>query len=245
MAKRRLISSFAGKEIATCFKLIKKTCEIKRILTHACVDNSRITIRPRGVTEDHVRFESALLDGGLSEERLQVVRPRGAKMPGNIKECLMLVYLKGQAIVGAAIEFKGEDQQHFTFTLPTCVFKLQRRGAARYSIPNAYEIYVRFKNNQNKPLKKRLIDVSQRGLSFMVESKQEAAVYKRGMFIRRLEFRIMGREIVTDVEVRNIIGSTAKAIGSARIGVDFARISKTDADYIESYVLGHIFNSVV
>ena len=72
------------------------------------------------------------------------------------------------------------------FATPPKVFKIQRRKDVRFVIPQGYEFTVEFESLEQARtrVKKRLIDISESGLSFFVLSPREAAIFRMGLISR-------------------------------------------------------------
>ena len=84
------------------------------------------------------------------------------------------------SLSGANIFFKSRmnsvDETGFQFDIPEQVFKVQRRGDVRLSIPGDYALKVDFQDPQfhDKVMTKKVLDISAGGLSFLITTEEQS-----------------------------------------------------------------------
>lgn len=153
------------------------------------------------------------------------------------KQCYFSISLPHVMIFLKAdfIEFNDDG---FKFKLPSEIFKVQRRQHFRLPIPDGYVIYLNYQDPafSEQNCQKKLIDLSEGGLSFQIDSSEEI-YYRKGMIIENAQFRVRDQEILCDIEIRYIRAiDELKKSSPVKIGVMYKKIEKTSEKVISSYV---------
>lgn len=130
------------------------------------------------------------------------------------------------------------DTHGFHFVFPEKLFKAQRRKDFRLPIPLDYSVKAEFPDPgaPNERISRRVFDISAGGISFMVPLA-ERDLYEPSSKIKNMTFKIRGRLILVDIEVR--YATPVKDDSShpqAKIGVQFRQIDAADIKFIVKYV---------
>jgi c-di-GMP-binding flagellar brake protein YcgR len=172
------------------------------------------------------------LPGG-DEFRLFTLRMRQDKN----RPFMILIYLKGQTVVGVMAKPQKVDSEGIEFALPTRMYKVQRRKRERFEIPQGYEFMVEFTRPGNLGAHRRkLINLSTEGLAFRVVTSREAQMFKPGMVLRDLRIMLQGAELVMDAVVRSHGPNGARG-GGFKVGVEITQIEPQHADYLAGFLL--------
>jgi hypothetical protein len=95
-----------------------------------------------------------------------------------------------------------------------------------------------------KRVQRRVLDISEHGLGFQIGSSREAASYRPGVFVRKMEMIIESRQIFFDARVANVlkIENDPRRAG-VKIGLEIIRMSPVDRQFIAAYVARHLVQS--
>ena len=147
------------------------------------------------------------------------------------------------SLVSANIFFKTQflsaDRDKMIFNKPTQIFKVQRRADYRLPIPEGFHVMVSFFDpaNPDHRTQKKILDISGGGIAVQI-APDELSIYKLGIILKGLEFRVKNRLMKTNAEVRY---SKAPQAGQKnkhpRIGLKFTDLPLADAQFIRAYVL--------
>jgi c-di-GMP-binding flagellar brake protein YcgR len=86
-------------------------------------------------------------------------------------------------------------------------------------------------------IQKRVLDISEHGMGFQVTSMREAAPFRKGMFLRKMEVVIENRQIYFDARIANVLQiNNDPHHAGVKIGVEVIRMSPLDRHFIASYV---------
>lgn len=128
-------------------------------------------------------------------------------------------------------------QTIFSFEFPQSLFKLQRRKSVRLPLPQEKPLWISF-HLPSLPtlfLKKRLLDLSDGGCSFLVEQGQEKH-YHIGDRLQSVVFQVKDRSFRCEAEVRHCQPLTTAPPFRFKIGVAFSHLNATEKDYLTLFV---------
>ena len=113
------------------------------------------------------------------------------------------------------------------------LFKINRREAFRYKIPQAYDIKIKI-SNETKLIQKslKLYDISVEGLGLKLEPGLNLKVGDKVY----LEFMINQKEVSGEGEVKGIFKIKEGKEDIMKIGIKFKKMSHFSAGYITSYI---------
>lgn len=223
---------------------------IRRILSKATDGRAQASLKVRGserLLRTQVMSEDALSAGlhlqcSLEDHALNPENLRQLFDQNQTQECMILIYLQGRSIIGITAPPSKITQTHIVFEPPKKLFKVQRRKHVRYIIPSGYEFTIEFESleTRGKKVKKKLVDMSESGLSFSALSPREALYYKKGLIIPHCLIRMQNQEISVSLRVRNQspIFQNGISIGT-KIGTEFEAISEQDQNYLAQLVYAH------
>lgn len=135
-------------------------------------------------------------------------------------------------------EYIGHEQGAFRFKYPDKIFKVQRRKSFRLPIPDGYIVFVEFDDALGGPFrsKKKVIDISAGGLSFIAGIEEEA-FFKEGQMLRNLTVKVRNKEIKCTGQVRHArLLPISSRIQGVKVGIQFEHIRPGDAQHIAGYV---------
>lgn len=136
-------------------------------------------------------------------------------------------------------EFVSVSEGALRFQAPQEIYKVQRRKDFRFPIPDGHVLHLEFRNplDLETVSKRKVIDLSAGGLSFFVP-ESDAQILKIGMKLMHAEFKVSGRRIVCDLEVRHLKPHRipGKPPG-VRVGVYFVGMREEQSTWIAAYVL--------
>ena len=135
--------------------------------------------------------------------------------------------------------FIGHDEGGLKFKMPEEVYKVQRRKDMRFQIPDGHLLRIDFEDpiEPGKVLKKKVHDISAKGLSFLVDYDEEHN-YIVGMELKDVCFTLRNRQIKVDAEIRHIqqLPNKNKLYG-VKLGLQFTKVESTDTQFISDYVM--------
>jgi hypothetical protein len=248
MSKRRLTGASLGPSKGT--SIVVDPLEIRHLLTRAAEGRTAATLKIRG-SETALRTQlidvDARQDGiqllyGDSETSLNRETFDAAAEATGSRECMVLIYLPGRSIIGMNAEPSEFQEDRLVFSLPTKLFKIQRRKDVRFLIPQAYEFTVEFDSLEQAGtrIKKKLIDISESGLSFFILSPREVGFFKKGLIIPRATIQMHNQLINVEMCVCNHTRLERVPQGPGnKVGVEFTEISPDDKNYLGQFVYSH------
>jgi c-di-GMP-binding flagellar brake protein YcgR len=239
MAPRVRIVNRSKEEIQG-FSKIEDSVEIRRYLNRAIESSAKVDVRLPG---DEIQFGSQILESSKPDKSLRIRVPEAAKIdPKKNPEggAMVIAFLRGQVLLCIqADRAEWKDKNTLEVFSPWKIFRLQRRKEPRFEILGAYEIYVSMETLESgrKRIHRRVLDLSTNGMGFHVATAREAALFKKGLFLRKVELMLEGRQIFLDARVQGIktIVNDSRVSG-VKIGVEFIRIGPVDSNFIASYV---------
>jgi hypothetical protein len=187
------------------------------------------------------RIESANLEAlGVRLEGEQDTVPRFIESLKNQASGLVLFSLSlSKANIFFKAEFVSIAEGLLRFHGPQEIFKVQRRKDFRFPIPYGHVLHLEFRNplDLDTISKRKVIDLSAGGLSFFVP-ESDAMILSEGATLRSAEFRLSGRKISCDLEVRHLkpYRIPGKPPG-VRVGVSFSGMREEQSTWIAAYVL--------
>lgn len=153
--------------------------------------------------------------------------------------CMVVAFLKSHELLCIQTEAAAWKEGELILPQPWTVFKLQRRKEPRYTIPGAYEFYLKFRSLESPEttIHRKVLDLSMSGLGFFVESPIESDFYKKGLFIRRVNFMLENRHIFLDLRVASVVRLKHKPREPGfKIGVEIMRINPVDKRYVAAFI---------
>lgn len=244
---RGFASSDSGLEMGSSqFRQLTSEVERRRTLVTAAESSSRVVLW-FGSGEQRIVLRSKIHSEGELKRFLEVVIPADLDLEqwvanvtatGN-RNCHIMVFTKDSGIVGFETEWLDQTEKTLRFTLPREIYKAQRRSNYRHFIPRGQDISVSIPNPRDlrHRIRRQVLDISVGGISILIPAS-EAHNYKIGMLVRHGFFKIRGRTLNFDGEVRAIgeVTNVPKVEGF-RVGVKFRRLSKEDIEFIDMYVI--------
>lgn len=135
--------------------------------------------------------------------------------------------------------YKGKSDFGLSFTMPSALYKIQRRHNARFTLPPKLSIMVTFQdpNSIKKTVEKKFHDISASGFSFLT-SQSEADLYKKDTLLNNIIFSINGRNFCSEGIIRHtkVLPAMAKS-KNLKVGVDLLKLTASEKDFIASFVL--------
>jgi c-di-GMP-binding flagellar brake protein YcgR len=224
----------AGRIDPAHVRTITDALEIRRLLEQAADASARALIGVGGGDERH---ESAVLELDREQGFLLLRRPESLSARGaSGRPCFVLIFARGLQALGFTAPVSSAREGVLRFALPAKAFQLQRRKDVRVEIPKGYDLAVKLHSAEarGKRIRRRLLDISAHGFSFLVTSAEEAARFAAGKFIRQVILEVHGRQIVFDAQIRNHFTLGA---GRIKIGAQFLRVHPSDREFIEALCL--------
>ena len=254
MAAKRVLSRAVPQSTPIGTSIVQRRTGHSRLLSKAAEGHTPVTLKIRG---SELAFRGKMLDVDPKTDGIQLVfellekndqgEPECESLkdlfvdPG-ARECIVLVYLQGRSILGVNAEPVEIHDRRIVFAVPPKIFKIQRRKDVRFTIPQAYEFTVEFESLEQPRtrVRKRLIDLSEGGLSFFILSPREAGFFKTGLIIKDCFIQLQHQRIPVMLRVCNqaIYDRGSKGDGN-KIGVEFEQISPDDKAYIAQFVYSH------
>ena len=239
--------------------IVTDELQIRRLLTRAAEDHTPVTLKVRGT---ELALHGKLLDVDPKTQGIQLAFDCSPKPADNrlsrdnvekafldaqSRECMVLIYLQGRSIIGVNAEPKELHDDRICFATPQKVFKIQRRKDVRFLIPQGYEFTVEFESLEQARtrVKKRLIDISESGLSFFVLSPREAAIFRVGLLLPNCVVQMQNQTVPVMMRICNHAPYDRGSNGPGnKIGVEFEQISPEDKNYLAQFVYSraeHLF----
>ncbi len=223
-------------------KTLTDPLAIRRLLEKAADADARTLI---GVASEEGRYESSMIQVDRAASTVLVRRPEGlpARAAGG-RACLVLVFAPGMQALGFVARVESAREGVLRMPLPEKAFQLQRRREARIEIPAGYDLAVKLPSPEarGKWVRRRLLDLSPRGFSFLVVSREDLERYATGRFLRQLLLEVHGRMIAFDAQVRNQVKLPG---GGTKIGASFLRLAPADREFIEALCLARLAPFVI
>jgi c-di-GMP-binding flagellar brake protein YcgR len=141
---------------------------------------------------------------------------------------------------GFFIKFLVLERDDRTIKLyrPSSVYKLQRRQNFRLRLSFNKPLSVVFEDplGSKALMEFRMLDLSSGGLSFAVPPEEQGR-FPKDTVINKISFRIMGRDIVCDAQVKHVAPIKDEA-GKSKLkcGVQFLDLKSAHKEIIESFV---------
>jgi c-di-GMP-binding flagellar brake protein YcgR len=225
--------------------------QILDILGKAARQFSQVSIKIRGSDE---QFASRLVDSKIAKTGIQVEFGSSLSSEAFKKElnrtksrdCLLLIFASNRYILGVNVECDGIGY-NISFKLPEKVFRLQRRKAVRYIIPAGYDMLVEMPSLEHQGLRiqRKLLDLSEYGLAFLVVSRDEGAMFRKSSIIKNCKLRIRNHEVTMNLVVMNRIEhDRGKRGGGTKIGTEFSLITDEDLDLVTHFVYAQLAQSL-
>jgi hypothetical protein len=229
--------------------IVSDPLEIRRLLSRASEGHTLASLKLRGnetVLKTHVLCADPKQGIHLEfDEKTGMLNPdsfESLTRESPERECMLLMYIEGRFIFGINAEPVEIRKDRMVFAPPVKVFKIQRRKDVRFVIPSAYEFTVEIESLEQARTRvhKRLIDISESGLSFFVLSPREAALFRPGLVLSRCFVHIQNHSLPVMLKVRNRGKHERGAQGAGnKIGVEFEQISPDDRTYLGQFVYSH------
>ena len=163
-------------------------------------------------------------------------------------ECLVLLYMRGQLLVGLAAPQWTLEKNQVSFEPTGKAFRIQRRKDVRLQIGTGYDIPVWLDSLEGERgrVQRKLLDISISGLGIHVLSSREAATFKKNMMIRNVVVQIHQHRIRVDGQVASHVdlGIPGESKG-VKLGIRIIRISQVDREFIMAYIATHLSSPVL
>ncbi len=124
------------------------------------------------------------------------------------------------------------------FAAPEKVYKVQRRKDFRLPIPDGYLIKMEcaHPSDASATFTKKIFDISPGGMSVILDDVEDV-LFHEGLFLTGISFRVRGRRIATDAEVRYMKPILFHArLKGIKMGMQFLNLDRKDYEFIKSYV---------
>jgi hypothetical protein len=216
---------------------IENPLEIDRLLTSASENGARVDLlfpwnSLRFVTRAHLDY--------AKEQGFRMVLPPALNAETLLSsECNAIIFLKGQVLVCVRAMNAMIELDSIVLREPWTVFSIQRRKEPRYIIQGAYEYMATLDSIEGpkRRVQKRLLDVSCSGFSIQAASSREAALFRKGLMMKRISFRIEERLIVVDAQVCSSVPlGKETGLAGVKIGLKILRIGTDDRIALISWV---------
>jgi c-di-GMP-binding flagellar brake protein YcgR len=220
------------------FTKITDPIELHRALVRAVESAVKVDVR---LPDQKIEFESVIHETSNLETGFRIEIPAEIKnedLKVDLTNVMLIAFMRGQSLLCVHSQKVRVDGRFLVVAPPWSIFKLQRRKEPRYQIPAAYDLFVSMESpDGRRRVQKRVLDISEHGMGFQVTSMREAAPFRKGMFLRKMEVVIENRQIYFDARIANvlhIINDPHRA--GVKIGVEVIRMSPLDRHFIASYV---------
>jgi c-di-GMP-binding flagellar brake protein YcgR len=222
------------------FSKVTDPVELHRLLVRAIETTSQVEVR---LPSQNITFRSLILECSALDKGFQIEAPPEIKdetlktQPG---EAMLIAFMRGQNLLCVHSKNTVWNERILTVSPPWSIFKLQRRKEPRHQIPAAYDLFVSMEvvdGSTRRRAQRRVLDISEHGMGFQVASSREAAPYRAGVFIRKMEVMIEGRQIFFDGRVANVlkIENDPRRAG-VKVGIEIIRMSPVDRQFVAAYV---------
>jgi hypothetical protein len=163
-------------------------------------------------------------------------------------DCLSLLYLRGQLLVGLSSPSWVLEKNLIRMEPTGKAFRIQRRKDVRLQIGSGYDIPVWFEglSGERGKIQRRLLDVSVSGIGIHILSSREAMEFKKNMMIKNVVFQIQDHRIRIDGQIASHVelGVPGEAKG-IKLGIRFIRISQTDREFLMAYIATHLSSPIL
>lgn len=229
------------------FTKITDPVELHRLLIRAIESTSKVEVR---LPSQGLEFESLIMECSDLQKGFQIEAPAEISdeaVKTQPTEAMLIAFMRGQNLLCIHSKNAAWNERVLTVSPPWSIFKLQRRKEPRYQIPAAYDLFVSMESMEagsRRRVQRRVLDISEHGLGFQIASSREAASYRAGVFVRKMEMIIESRQIFFDARVANVlkIENDPRRAG-VKVGLEIIRMSPVDRQFIASYVARHLVQS--
>jgi c-di-GMP-binding flagellar brake protein YcgR len=225
------------------FTKVTDPLELHRVLKRAIETTAKVDVR---LPEQKIQFQAVILESSDIESGFQIEAPADisdeaiqAAPAKALVNANLIAFMRGQNLLCVHSQNVEWKERTLIVAPPWSIFKLQRRKEPRYQIPAAYDLFVSMESVEGtrRRIQKRVLDISEHGMGFQVASMREAAPYRKGMFLRKMEVTIENRQIFFDARVANILRITDDPRrAGVKVGIELIRISPLDKQFIAAYV---------
>jgi c-di-GMP-binding flagellar brake protein YcgR len=221
------------------FTKVTDPLELHRALKRAIETTAKVEVR---LPDQKIEFESVIHETSDIEKGFRIEVPSEVEdetlkcEPTNV---MLIAFMRGQNLLCIHSQKTSWDGRVLVVSPPWAVFKLQRRKEPRYQIPAAYDLFVSMESLEGgrRRIQKRVLDISEHGMGFQVTSMREAAPFRKGVFLRKMEVVIENRHIYFDARVANVLHIMNDPHRSGvKIGLEVIRMSPLDRHFIATYV---------
>lgn len=135
-------------------------------------------------------------------------------------------------------ESRSEPLPALWFQMPLEVFKVQRRKNVRLQIPENLSLWATFSMDRlpTVSFKRRLLDLSATGCSFLIDWDQGGQYYSPGERLQHFSFQIQGKIFRCEAEVKHAERLSPTPPARGRVGVAFLKLSEADQHAINLFV---------
>jgi hypothetical protein len=219
--------------------------QIREAVLKAARQFCKVSIKILG-TDD--QFNSRLLDAARTGS---VEVEVSSDLPGNsfneaigksaTKNCLLLIFV-GRYLLGLMTEFEKSDSGSISFSFPKKIFKIQRRKNIRYNIPAGYDIFIDCESLETHlRVKRKLLDLSEGGVAFLLEPSENPDTYKTGAVMRDCILTLRNQTLKLSVRVANqILVDLPKAGTGHKLGLEFIKISEENRNFLAAFIYSQL-----
>ncbi|CAK9253094.1 unnamed protein product [Sphagnum jensenii] len=225
------------------FTKIEEPTDIAKFIARAISEEARVEVQ---LTETAYRFSSRIHHDSDPTVGLRVRRPEGitneqveAQTKFQTQTSMVVAFLKSHELLCIQTDGAFWKEGELLIPQPWTAFKLQRRKEPRYEIPGAYEFYIALRSLEDPKvsIRRRVMDLSMSGMGFYVESPTESELYKKGLFLRRVNLMLENRHIFLDLRVASCVRLKHNPrMPGFKVGVEVMRISPVDKRYVAAYI---------
>ena len=149
---------------------------------------------------------------------------------------LLVILQRSEPVLCVKAVYAGTSPDEVRFHIPSYLLELQRRKNERYQLPWGYEVNCNLEFAQPGVRQRRVIDVSEGGMSFLV-GHAESREFNMGLKINGVSFSLRHRSFNVDIEVKQVteIVNDPRKEGF-RVGCAFTRIEKESSQYLYEFV---------
>lgn len=225
------------------FTKIDEPVEVAKFVARAISEEARVEVQ---MTDSAFRFSSRIHHDSDPAVGLRIRPPEEfppeqveAQSKFAVQTSMVVAFLRSHELLCIQTEGAIWKEGELILPQPWTAFKLQRRKEPRYTIPGAYEFYISLRSLEDPQvsIRRRVMDLSMSGMGFYVESPKEADLYKKGLFLRRVNLMLENRHIFLDLRIAAVVRLRHNPrMPGFKVGVEIMRINPVDKRYVAAYI---------